>query len=97
MDAKVTRHFRSGVRLAPPDTMRRNLYVKPVDAERWEAISAIASANFSTRDKALDWARQLAEREWEMSGIPWGVKVWGERGGWVYDSRYGEAGDDGVA
>ena len=95
MDAKLARTDASrSVCPAPADCMRRNLYVKPVNPERWEAISAIASQQFSTRDAALDWAREKARREWEMSGVPWGVKVWGPQGGWVYDTRFGNAADD---
>lgn len=74
--------------------MRRNVYVKPVNPECWEAISAIASQRFPTRDAALEWAREKAQHEWEKSGVPWGVKVWGLRGGWVYEMRFGEAADD---
>ena len=95
MDAKIARtDDPRSVCFAPAECMRRNLYVKPVKPERWEAISAIASQQFSTRDEALEWARYTAKREWEMSGVPWGVKVWGVQGGWVYDAKFGDAADD---
>jgi hypothetical protein len=75
--------------------MRRNIYVKPVGPEQWETISAVSANRFSSRDQALEWAREAAQREFESSGEPWGVKVWGLEGGWVYDTRLGAAVDDG--
>jgi hypothetical protein len=76
--------------------MRRNIYVKPVGPEHWETISVVSANRFSSRDLALEWARDAAQREFEATGHPWGVKVWGLEGGWVYDTRLGEAADDGT-
>jgi hypothetical protein len=74
--------------------MRRNIYVKPLGPELWEAISAISGKQFSSRESALDWARECARQDFQATGQPWGVKVWGPQGGWIYDMRLGQAVDD---
>jgi hypothetical protein len=83
--------------MAPSETggsMRRNFYVKPVDAGLWEAISSLEAQRFPTEEAALRWARAAARREWEKTGQPWGVRVRGEQGGWTYDTCLGRADDD---
>jgi hypothetical protein len=98
MDIKATRVFYSAPARHLPqpdaDTMRRNIYVKPLGPESWEAISAVASNRFASRESALAWARSTAQREFLSTGLPWGVKVWAPLGGWVYDTCHGQAADD---
>jgi hypothetical protein len=81
---------------APGEAMRRNFYVKPFGTDAWEAISAIAAERFDSEAEALRWARATARKQWETTGLPWGVRVKGPNGGWVYDTCLGRAADDGV-
>jgi hypothetical protein len=98
LDIKATRVFYSAPARHQPqpdaDTRRRNIYVKPLGPESWEAISAVASNRFASRESALAWARSTAQREFLSTGLPWGVKVWAPLGGWVYDTCHGQAADD---
>lgn len=97
MDIKATRVFAAspeGPGAPRAAAMRRNFYVKPLGPDLWEAICAIAGNRFPSRQAALDWARSSAQQEFDATGQPWGVKVWGPEGGWIYDMRLGAASDD---